>query len=133
MNLSGLALREAFDFYKMDVSDMLIVYDELALPFGQLRLRAKGSAGGHNGLASIIGSIGTLEIPRLRIGLGDIPGNRVGRVLGHLNKDEMKELPAVLDNAEKAVKAWLSLDMGQAMSRVNPKKEKPEPKVNGAS
>ncbi|NLL36955.1 MAG: aminoacyl-tRNA hydrolase [Fretibacterium sp.] len=121
MNLSGQAVREASDFYKMALEDILIVYDDLALPFGQLRLRGKGSAGGHNGLASVLGALGTLTVPRLRIGLGDVPGSRVGRVLGRLNKVEMQELPALMDRVERAVTAWLDLDLERAMSKVNVK------------
>lgn len=119
MNLSGMAVREAFDFYKLAPADVLVIYDDLALPYGQLRLRAKGSAGGHNGLASVIAVLGTLEVPRLRIGLGNAPGSMVKRVLGHLTKGEADALPGVLDDVEKAVEAWLSLDIQRAMSRVN--------------
>ena len=119
MNLSGAAVREAFDFYKLTPADVLVIYDDLALPYGQLRLRSSGSAGGHNGLASVISVLGTLEVPRLRIGLGDAPGSRVGRVLGRLTKAETEALPAVLDDVEKAVDAWLHLDIQSAMSRVN--------------
>lgn len=125
MNLSGAAVREAFDFYKLTPADVLVIYDDLALPYGQLRLRATGSAGGHNGLASVLSVLGTLDVPRLRIGLGDAPGSRVGRVLGHLTRAETDALPTVLDDVERAVDAWLSLDMQRAMSRVNvPRKEK---------
>ena len=122
MNLSGTAVRDVFDFYKMSVEDVLIIYDDVALPYGQLRLRAKGSAGGHNGLASIIACLGTLEVPRLRIGIGD-EGNasRIGWVLGHLDGREMAELPDVLKNVEDAISAWLSLDIERAMSKVNAK------------
>ena len=124
MNLSGAAVREAFDFYKLTPAEVLVIYDDLALPWGRLRLRASGSAGGHNGLASILSVLGTLEAPRLRIGLGDAPGSRVGRVLGHLTRSEADALPAVLDEVERAVDAWLSLDIQVAMSRVNaPKAE----------
>lgn len=119
MNLSGESVREAFDFYKMAPEDVLIIYDDLALPYGKLRLRAQGSAGGHNGLASILGALGTLRIPRLRIGLGSAPGSMVSRVLGHLNAQERDLLPAVLDRVEDAVEAWLSMDIQRAMSHVN--------------
>ncbi|GHV46207.1 peptidyl-tRNA hydrolase [Synergistales bacterium] len=133
MNLSGLAVREAFDFYKMESADILIICDEMALPYGQLRLRAGGSAGGHNGLASVISCLGTLDVPRLRIGIGKSPSqdtqrqNTVNWVLGHLSKDEMEEFPGVLDKAAKGVEAWLTLDIDRAMSAVNVRKPSPPP------
>lgn len=125
MNLSGTAVRQIFDFYKMDCSDVLVLYDDIALPYGQLRLRAKGSAGGHNGMASIISCLGSLEVPRLRIGIGNTSGSRVGWVLGHLSKTEMAELPEVLDAAASGVDAWLTLDMERAVSKVNANLPKP--------
>jgi len=127
MNLSGMAVREVFDFYKMEAADVLVIYDDIALPYGQLRLRAKGSAGGHNGLASVIACLGTLEVPRLRIGVGDVNvGNNaraslVGWVLGHLDNREMTGLPDVLKNVEDGINAWLSLDIERAMSKINAK------------
>ncbi|GHS91878.1 hypothetical protein AGMMS49957_18700 [Synergistales bacterium] len=133
MNLSGLAVREAFDFYKMESADVLIICDEMALPYGQLRLRGSGSAGGHNGLASVISCLGTLDVPRLRMGIGKSPSqntqrqNTVNWVLGHLSKDEMEEFPGVLDKAAKGVEAWLTLDIDRAMSAVNVRKPSPPP------
>ena len=122
MNLSGASVREVFDFYKLELEDVLIIYDDLALPYGKLRLRAQGSAGGHNGLASVLGALGTLSVPRLRIGLGGVPverGGMIGRVLGHLNSEEREQLPDILDRVEAAVNAWLTMDIQKAMSRVN--------------
>ncbi|GHV33769.1 peptidyl-tRNA hydrolase [Synergistales bacterium] len=133
MNLSGLAVREAFDFYKMESADVLIICDDMALPYGQLRLRAGGSAGGHNGLASVISSLGTLDVARLRIGIGKSLSqnaqrqNTVNWVLGHLSKEEMEEFPAIIDHAAEGVEAWLTLDIDRAMSRVNLKKPSPPP------
>jgi len=124
MNLSGIAVREVFDFYKMEAADVLVVYDDIALPYGQLRLRAKGGAGGHKGLASIIACLGTLEVPRLRIGVGDAgnAGNSlVGWVLGHLDGQEMDRLPDVLQNVEDGINAWLTMDIAPAMNKVNAK------------
>ena len=123
MNLSGIAVREAFDFYKMEPSDVLVIYDDIALPYGKLRLRAKGSAGGHKGMASIISYLGTLEVPRLRIGVGDVvknaSANLIGWVLGHLNGQEKAGLPDVLNAVEDGINAWLSLDVERAMSKIN--------------
>lgn len=119
MNASGLAVSEAVNFYKIELSDVLIVYDDMALPFGKLRLRAKGSAGGHNGLISIIGSLGDLQIPRLRIGIGKAPGEMINYVLGHFAGEERERLPDVIDNAAKAVDIWLAKDIQKAMTLVN--------------
>jgi PTH1 family peptidyl-tRNA hydrolase len=106
----------------MEIADVLVVYDDMALPYGQLRLRGKGSAGGHNGLASVISCLGTLEVPRLRIGIGDsASGNKIGWVLGHLTEENMRQLPDILENTAKGIEAWLSLDLERAMSKVNVK------------
>jgi PTH1 family peptidyl-tRNA hydrolase len=122
MNLSGLSVREVFAFYKIELSDVLVIYDDMALPCGQLRLRARGSAGGHNGLASVIASLGTLEVPRLRIGIGDAEGGKINWVLGHLSAEEMEKLPEILKSVAEGVDAWATLDLEKAMSRVNAKK-----------
>ncbi len=122
MNLSGASVREVFDFYKLEPEDVLVIYDDLALPYGRLRLRAQGSAGGHNGLASVLGALGTLKVPRLRIGLGGVPveqGGMISRVLGHLSQEEQDQLPDILDRVEAAVHDWLTMDIQKAMSRVN--------------
>jgi len=99
----------------------LIVYDDIYLPFGKLRLRAKGSAGGHNGMASVIGALGTLEIPRLRIGTGreEPIEDLIGFVLSPFDEEEMKALPDVLERAAKAILAWVTMDIEHAISYVN--------------
>ncbi len=119
MNSSGLAVSEAVNFYKIDLSDVLIVYDDMALPFGKLRLRAQGSAGGHNGLTSILGALGDLHVPRLRIGIGRPLGNMINYVLGHFPPDEQERLPKVIDHAAEAVGVWLKYDIQRAMTIVN--------------
>ena len=119
MNASGLAVSEAVNFYKIELEDVLIIYDDMALPYGKLRLRAQGSAGGHNGLASIIGALGDLHVPRLRIGIGKAPGDMINYVLGHLTPEERENLPAILDRAEIAINAWLDKDIQKAMTIVN--------------
>ena len=121
MNSSGIALSEAVNFYKIDLSDVLIIYDDMALPFGKLRLRAQGSAGGHNGLISILGALGSLEIPCLRVGIGKAPGDMINYVLGHFNDEERKNIPDIQDRVEKAVNFWLENDIQKAMTFVNAK------------
>ena len=119
MNASGIALSEAVNFYKINFEDVLIIYDDMALPFGKLRLRAQGSAGGHNGLISILGALGSLEVPRLRIGIGHAPGDMINYVLGHFNEEERKNLPDIVDRVERAVNIWLKEDIQKAMTFVN--------------
>ena len=119
MNSSGIALGEAVNFYKINLSDVLIIYDDMALPFGKLRLRASGSAGGHNGLISILGALGSLDVPRLRVGIGKAPSSMINYVLGHFNEDEREALPDVIDNVERAVNIWLEKDIQKAMTLVN--------------
>lgn len=119
MNSSGLAVAEAVNFYKIDLQDILIIYDDMALPFGKLRMRAQGSAGGHNGLASIIGSLGDLHVPRLRIGIGKAPSSMINYVLGHFDDEERDKLPKILEHAELAIDTWLKNDIQRAMTIVN--------------
>ena len=119
MNSSGISVIEAVNFYKIDLSDILIVYDDMALPFGKLRLRAQGSAGGHNGLISILGALGDLHVPRLRIGIGKAPSSMINYVLGHFTPDERVQLPEIISHAGEAVTAWLNHDIQRAMTLVN--------------
>lgn len=131
MNLSGESVREAFHFYKLEIEDVLVVCDDVALPFGQMRIRGKGSAGGHNGLASVIGALGSLEIPRLRIGVGDRPdgGNLKNWVLGHFSKNENEDMPKLLDKAAEAVSIWLNEGIGRAMNFANVRPKVEEEKL----
>ncbi len=119
MNSSGISVGEAVNYYKIDLSDILIIYDDMALPFGKLRLRAQGSAGGHNGLISILGALGDVHVPRLRIGIGKAPGSMINYVLGHFGDDEREQLPEILSRAEKGINAWLEKDIQKAMTIVN--------------
>ena len=119
MNSSGLAVSEAVNFYKIELYDVLIVYDDMALPFGKLRMRAQGSAGGHNGLISILGALGDLHVPRLRIGIGKPPGSMINYVLGHFPPEEQEQLPKVIDRVAEAINVWLNNDIQRAMTIVN--------------
>jgi PTH1 family peptidyl-tRNA hydrolase len=105
MNLSGQAARPISQFYKIEPAQVLVVLDDMALPLGKLRLRANGSAGGHNGLKSMIEHFGTNEIPRLRIGIGAAPDadQTVGHVLGRFASEEREALEQSLDRAVAAI------------------------------
>jgi PTH1 family peptidyl-tRNA hydrolase len=120
MNLSGEAVRAMADFYKVPPAELLVVVDEMALPLGKIRLRANGSAGGHNGLKSMIAHLGTTDFPRLRIGIGAAePGEAVGHVLGRFAPDEQEPLEQALARAEEAIAAAQTKGLEAAMNAFN--------------
>ena len=120
MNLSGEAVRLMGDFYKAAPAEMLVVVDDLALPLGKLRLRAGGSAGGHNGLKSIFQHLGTQEVPRLRLGIdASEPGATVDHVLGRFRKAELPLLEDSLIQAEQAISTMQSRGLAAAMNAFN--------------
>ena len=93
MNLSGVSVQQVMNWYKAELDDLLVVYDDLDLPMGQLRVRATGSPGGHNGLRSITQELGTQSVPRLRVGIGRGPGTAVAHVLSKFSVEEAKLVP----------------------------------------
>ena len=125
MNSSGESIRAAADYYKVDPEDILVVYDDISLAPGQLRIRAKGSAGGHNGIKSIIAHLGTQEFPRVRVGVGEKPPRMdlADYVLGHFSKAERELMSEGYDHAVTAVRMILSGRIGDAMSEFNRKKK----------
>lgn len=121
MNRSGLAVAEAARNRVPDFADLLVVVDDVNLPFGRLRLRERGSAGGHNGLKSIIEHVGTQDFPRLRIGVGV---NKTGdsltdHVLGSFRPEERAELDAIVARAADGVAAFVKGGVLPAMNEVN--------------
>ncbi len=106
MNLSGPAVRKVMARERVPLRDVLIVVDDMALPFGRLRLRERGSAGGHNGLRSIIGEMGSEDFARLRVGIGAAKQGAVEHVLGDFAHAEQRHLDAILDAAADAVEVW---------------------------
>ncbi len=124
MNNSGIAVREAADYYRIPPEKILILYDDVDLPLGALRLRKNGSAGGHNGMKSVIEHLGTSEIPRIRIGVGARPDGRelADYVLGTFSKEEMPTILEALDRAADAAAAVLLLGMDKAMNEYNQKR-----------
>lgn len=124
MNLSGESIRSVLDFYKADPShELIVIYDDVNLDTGQLRIREKGSAGGHNGMKNIIAHLGTQEFPRIRVGVGEKPSgyDLADYVLGHFSKAEQAQMEEGFDRAADAVRMILSGDMGGAMSMYNRK------------
>ncbi len=122
MNESGQFVRAFADFHKIAVPDVLVVYDEIAIPLGKLRVRSKGSAGGQKGMLSIIRHLGTEEVPRLRIGIGPQPEkmDSADYVLGRFTKAQEAELDAVLASAAEAVGVVRENGVDLAMNRYNP-------------
>jgi PTH1 family peptidyl-tRNA hydrolase len=132
MNLSGTAVREVAHWYRVEASDVLIVLDELDLPFGTVRLRASGSAGGHNGLGSIIEQLGSVDVPRLRVGIGRSGVAARARVLSRFNPSEVDELPDIVQRATGCCLIWLEEGIIPAMNRCNQKPAPPPPTAEGA-
>ncbi|CAA9576902.1 MAG: Peptidyl-tRNA hydrolase [uncultured Thermomicrobiales bacterium] len=121
MNLSGHATREAVNWYHVPREHILVIVDDLDLAFGTARLRAEGSAGGHNGLTSVIEQLGSRAVPRLRVGIGRGSGVATTQVLSRFSADEERALPAVIENAADCATAWASAGIIAAMNACNRK------------
>ena len=121
MNNSGLAVVELVNYYKVDLPNLLVVYDDADLPLGRLRLRAQGSSGGHKGLASVISHLQSQSFPRLRLGIqSEEKDDMVDFVLSPFSKKERPEAELMIEKAVDAVELFLRLGLDQAMNRVNP-------------
>ena len=129
MNLSGKAVRYWMNELKIQPENLLVISDDLNIPFGTLRLRKNGSAGGHNGLTNITELIGTQEYARIRVGIGNDfgRGQQVGYVLGELSADEKAEMADISKRVIDGVKAWATVGPDRAMNVVNTR-PKPQPK-----
>lgn len=122
MNLSGKAVREAAGFHKVAVEDLLVLCDDMALPLGRIRIRKQGSAGGHNGLTSVIQELGSDGFARLRMGIGQVSGERmVGHVLGTFAAEEEPIVREMIRQAADAAECWLTRGADEAMTRFNAK------------
>lgn len=123
MNLSGESVRELADYYKIAVEDIIIIYDDISLDVGQLRVRPKGSAGGHNGIKSIIAHLGTQEFARIRVGVGDKPKewDLADYVLGHFPKEEEPLIREALARVSKACECIIIDGIEAAMNEYNRK------------
>jgi len=123
MNLSGKAVKYWLDKEKISIENLLVVLDDIALPFGTLRLRPKGSDAGHNGLSDIIQTLGTNQFARLRFGVGNDfqRGRQVEYVLGKWPKEEEKELPFKINNAVEIIKSFTTIGLARTMNSYNNK------------
>ncbi|MGL4514941.1 MAG: aminoacyl-tRNA hydrolase [Lacipirellulaceae bacterium] len=121
MNRSGVAVQQSVAFYKAPLEDLLVICDDFNLPTGRLRMRAKGSSGGQNGLKDIARQLGTEEYHRLRIGVGPVPDSRdpADFVLGRFTANERQEVEVTLHDAAAAVACWASDGAIEAMNRFN--------------
>jgi peptidyl-tRNA hydrolase, PTH1 family len=122
MNLSGMAVRELVGKYEVDpAKDLIVIYDELDLPLGRIRIRQRGSSAGHNGMESIIGALGTQEFLRVRLGVG--PDKKVSDdakyLLSPFRKAQLKVVDEIIDTASEAVRVILKEGPGAAMNRFN--------------
>ncbi|MCX4335481.1 MAG: aminoacyl-tRNA hydrolase [Bacteroidales bacterium] len=123
MNLSGKAVRYWMNELKIPAENLMVISDDLNIPFGTLRLRKNGSAGGHNGLANITELIGTQEYARIRVGIGNDfgRGQQVGFVLGKLSEEEQEQMKDICARVIDGVKAWATIGPDRAMNTVNTK------------
>jgi len=121
MNASGQAARQAADYYRVAVEDVLVVLDDMALPLGRLRARPDGSAGGHKGLADVMRAFGTEAVPRLRIGIGQPPEFMDGEdyVLAAFGEDDQSVIAAAIESAAQAVEDWLFEGLAAIMDKYN--------------
>jgi PTH1 family peptidyl-tRNA hydrolase len=120
MNLSGSSVTKLVAFYRVSIHDIIVIYDDLDLPLGRIRLRARGGAGGHHGMESIIAALGDNDFARLRIGIGR-PDTRedIGHVLGNFSVEESKLLDEIIPSAIEAIMVWLREGIEKAMNEFN--------------
>ena len=121
MNLSGRAVSSLRGYYKIDIPDLLVVTDDVNLPLGRLRARARGSEGGHNGLRSVAEQLGTLEYPRLRVGVGrgDLRRDLADHVLAGFDPDEQIEIGQTVERAADAAEVFIADGIGKVMNTFN--------------
>ncbi len=120
MNNSGESVIQVMNYFKIDVDDLLVIYDDMDMPVGKLRLRESGSAGGHNGVKSLIAHVGTQSFKRIRVGIDKHPHIKViDYVLGKFTKDEQPLIDEGIENAVKAVEVFLQKDFVAAMNGFN--------------
>lgn len=122
MNLSGEVIKKYIDFYKIPIDDILIICDDLDTPLGKIKLKYKGSSGGHNGLKNIEQNINTKEYKRIKIGISNNKSeNPISYVIGPMPKEELKILEKVTDEAPKIIKDYLELSFDHLMNKYNKK------------
>jgi len=119
MNLSGESVRAVVDFYNLDNDKILVIYDDISLEVGTLRIREKGSAGGHNGIKSIIAHLGSDVFSRIKVGVGQPNGDLIKYVLGKFTKEEVVVLSETIEASTKATRDIIKSDVKTAMNQFN--------------
>lgn len=121
MNLSGNSVKEFADFYKIEKENIIIIYDDMDIEPGKIKIRKKGSSGGHNGMKSIIQLLGTDEFPRIRIGIGRPKhnGDEINYVIGSIPEEEIPELEEGIEKAKEAIIEILKNGIDSAMNKFN--------------
>ncbi len=121
MNLSGNCVKEFVDFYKVKKEEVLVIYDDMDIEPGKIKIRKKGSSGGHNGMKSIIKMLGTEEFPRIRVGIGrpKYSGDEINYVIGAIPEEDIKKLEDGIELAQKAVIEILRNGIDSAMNKMN--------------
>ena len=121
MNLSGQSVQGLVNFYKIPLTNIMVLSDDLDIPFGTIRIRAAGGPGGQRGLASVIESLGTKDFARLRLGIGRPPGRMdpANFILQNFSRDEMKSISEILDTAADAVLEFVKNGLNAAMNKFN--------------
>ena len=119
MNLSGTAVQKIVHFFKIDLDDIVVVFDDMAIKPGEIRLRLEGSSGGQKGMQNIIDCLGSQNIKRIRIGIGEPEFDAVDYVLGKPSKEEKLKIDGAIDRAVSALKEYLNHDFQNAMSKYN--------------
>lgn len=119
MNLSGESIREVINFYKISNEDLIVIYDDISLEVGRIRIREKGSHGGHNGIKSIIANLSSDVFPRVKVGVGAPQGNLVSHVLGKFSAEESNILNKTICAVSDAVNTIVVADSKEAMNKFN--------------
>ena len=119
MNLSGESIRELANFYKLEDDEIIVVYDDISLDIARLRIREKGSAGGHNGIKSIIQNLGGDKFPRVKVGVGQPKDNLVNHVLGKFSKEDREHIEKVIPVVSDAIVEIVKNDAKESMNKFN--------------
>ena len=119
MNESGQAIRKVMDYYKVNLEDILVIYDDMDFKVGMFKLRASGSSGGHNGIKSIIKHLGTQDFKRIRVGISKSEGDTINYVLGKFGKSDLDSLSNVLNTINKVIDDFVVISFDKLMSKYN--------------